>query len=99
MSSRNSVEEWLTDSYDYQPPQRGQLVKGTILKFESRGITVDLGLKRDGFIPQSDVERLEQEAVSTLEPGQEVMTSIVQPGNQDSNHILSLFINKRNFVI
>jgi ribosomal protein S1 len=89
MSSPYATKGWLTEGYDYQPPRRGQLRKGVILKFEARGITVDLGLKRDGLIPQADIERLEEGVVSALKPGQEVMTRIMQPGNQDSNHILS----------
>jgi len=82
-------EQWLTDAYDYQPPRRGQMRKGVILKIESRGITVDIGLKRDGFVPQTDVERLEEQEVSGLEPGKEIVTRIVKPKDQD-DHILSL---------
>lgn len=91
MSSQYAAKGWLTEGYDYQPPHRGQLRKGVILNFEAQGITVDIGLKRDGFIPQTDVERMEEETVSALKLGQEVMTRIVQPGHKDNNHILSLY--------
>ena len=32
--------------------------KGLILKLGERGALVDVGLKRDGLVPQRDIERL-----------------------------------------
>lgn len=89
MLTQFAAKEWLTEAYDYEPPQRGQLCTGVILKREPNGITVDLGLKRDGFVPQSDIERLDEETVEELKPGQEIMTRMVKPG-LDDNHILSV---------
>jgi len=84
-----TTNEWLTEAYDYEPPRRGQLCTGVILKRDPNGITVDLGLKRDGFVPQSDIERLDEETVGELRLGQEIMTRMVKPGLDDS-HILSV---------
>ncbi len=91
MIAEHPVEQWLTEAYDYQPPHRGQVCQGVILKIEPNGIMVDIGLKRDGFIPQSDIERLEEEMVPELKPGQEVITRLVQPAGLDNTHILSLY--------
>jgi small subunit ribosomal protein S1 len=82
---------WLTQTYDYEPPRSGQFCTGVILKLETRGITVDIGLKRDGFIPQSDLEQVEEETIAELEPGQEIKVRMVQPARLDDNHILSLY--------
>jgi small subunit ribosomal protein S1 len=92
MSAKNEVgKDWLTESYDYKPPRRGQIRQGVILKHEEQGITVDVGLKRDGFVPRSDVDRLEGEALSQLESGQEVVVRVVQVEDQDGRLILSLY--------
>jgi ribosomal protein S1 len=52
------VEGWLTRPYDYEPPRRGQMLRGTIVKIEEHEIAVDVGLKRDGLVPREDIKRL-----------------------------------------
>ena len=90
MITKHPLEQWLTEAYDYEPPRRGQVCKGVILKSEPNGIIVDIGLKRDGFVPQSDLERLEEETISELKLGQEITTRLVKTAGPDGNHILSL---------
>ncbi len=85
------IKDWFTESYDYERPRRGQIRTGVILSIEEQGVIVDVGLKRDGFVPQRDVERLGAEAVSQLKPGQEVSTRIVRPEDRDGNLVLSLY--------
>jgi small subunit ribosomal protein S1 len=82
---------WFNKEYDYEQPRRGQFREGVIIKIGEHGITIDVGLKRDGFVPTTDIERLEDEAVSHLEPGQEVQVRIVRPENRDGNIGLSLY--------
>lgn len=89
--NKNLAEKWLTSKYDYQRPRRGQMRKGLILKLGERGAIVDVGLKRDGLVPQRDIERLGNEAASQLKPGQEVTTRIVRPWNRQGRLILSLY--------
>jgi small subunit ribosomal protein S1 len=91
MSTEHSIVGWLTKPYDYQSPRRGQIRKGKILRLEEGGAIVDVGLKRDGFVPWRDIERLRSEAVTQLEVGQEVITRIVRPRDRDGNLILSLY--------
>jgi len=85
------IKGWLTESYDYQRPSRGQVREGVIIKIDERGVVVDIGLKRDGFVPDADVERLGQQAVSQLEPGQEVEARIVRPEDREGNIVLSMY--------
>jgi small subunit ribosomal protein S1 len=89
--SEEKIEGWLTETYDYQRPKRGQVREGIILKVEDQGLFVDVGLKRDGFIPDSDIERLDEEIVSELEPGQEVEARIVRTADREGNIVLSLY--------
>jgi len=91
MSVEHPAEGWLSEPYDYQRPRRGQIRKGMILRLEEQGATIDVGLKRDGFVPQADIERLGEASALQLEVGQEVVTRIVRPRDRDGNLILSLY--------
>lgn len=91
MAVEHTAPDWLTELYDYDPPRRGQIRGGVILKLEEQGATVDVGLKRDGFIPRTDLERLEDDMVARLKPNQPVQTCIIKPEDQNGNLILSLY--------
>jgi len=83
-------DNWLTDEYDYERPQRGEIREGVLLELDKYGAVVDVGLKHDGIVPTEDVERLEEDTLSELEPGQEVTTRVVRPQDQEGNLVLSL---------
>jgi len=89
--AQNVMERWLTEEYDYDRPRRGQIREGEILKVEEQGFVVDLGLKRDGFVPRTDVELLGEEVPSSLELGQEVKARIVRLEDQNGNLVLSMY--------
>ena len=90
MSTEELIAGWLPPEYDYQRPRRGQIRKGMIVKVDSDGVFVDVGLKRDGFVPMSDLATLGREFIDSLEYGQEVMTRIIRPQDRDGNLVLSL---------
>lgn len=85
------IKGWLTESYDYERPSRGQVRAGVIIKIDEEGVIVDIGMKRDGFVPDEDIERLGQSALSQLEPGQEVEARIVRPEDREGNIVLSMY--------
>jgi small subunit ribosomal protein S1 len=91
MLAQDVMERWLSEEYDYDRPRRGDIRAGEILKVDEHGIAVDLGLKRDGFIPRSDVERLGEETSSSLEPGQEVKARVVRLEDAEGNLLLSMY--------
>ncbi len=91
MSVKDVMTGWLTKEYDYKRPRRGEVRQGEVLKIEEHGVTVDLGLKRDGFVPRTDLERLGEEAWSSLEPGQAIKARIVRLENQEGHLLLSLY--------
>ena len=88
-------ERWLTEAYDYEPPQRGQILQGRIVKIEERGIAVDVGGKRDGFIPKKDLSQLHEEVTNSLKPGQEVKARVLTPEGTDGDIVLSLYQARR----
>jgi small subunit ribosomal protein S1 len=91
MLAEDVMEKWLTEEYVYKRPRLGDIREGEILKVDARGFVVDLGLKRDGFIPRTDVELLGEEASSSLEAGQVVKARVVRMEDAEGNLLLSLY--------
>jgi small subunit ribosomal protein S1 len=79
------VEDW-----DYQQPRRGQVRIGVILAIRDQEIIVDVGAKRDGVVPYSDMQRMGPEAIAGLSVGDEVPVYVLRPEDQDGNLLVSL---------
>lgn len=90
IEKEHTINNWLTDEYDYERPQRGEIREGVLLELDEYGAVVDVGFKHDGIVPREDVERLKEDTLSELEPGQEVKTRVVRPQDQEGNLVLSL---------
>lgn len=78
------------EEYAYRSPRRGDIRKGVILSISPGEIVVNIGLKREGIVPSSDLERLGEETVSELEVGGEVPVFILKPSDENGNIIVSL---------
>ena len=50
----------LENGYDYDRPRRGQICNATVLFVDDAEVIVDLGCKRDGIVPRTDLERLDE---------------------------------------
>lgn len=70
-----------------EQPERGEEVAGTVLTIDAYGMLVDLGMKRDGFVPKGDLERMEN---VTYTVGELVNVVILNPEDQDGNMIVSV---------
>ena len=75
--SMNSLED-LLDQHDYDMPQVGDIRIGVIVATTAQGLIVDLGLKRDGIVPQSDIAKLEPEERDALKVNDEVPVYVIQ---------------------
>lgn len=78
------LDEWLS----FEQPERGDIVTGVILAIDHQGMIVDVGLKRDGVVPQHDLEKLGPNV--KFEVGQEVPVMIVNTEDYDGNLIVSV---------
>ena len=65
-------EEWLQQPKTFVRPRRGEILEGTIVQITPTEILVDIGAKRDGFVPARDVEHLPEEVRERLQVGQRV---------------------------
>ncbi len=83
--------ELLEGSFDYTPPERGEIRNATILQIDPRGdIIVDLSAKQDGIVPAQDVDRLDPEVRNRLAIGETIPVYIMNPRDYDGNLIVSI---------
>ncbi len=88
-SEPNSMEHWenqLEASLVGTELRRGELREGTILALKDGGLVVDIGSKRDGFVPREDLEGLEGK---TFAVGDSVYVIVTKFRDSDGNVELS----------
>jgi small subunit ribosomal protein S1 len=82
--------EALLDDYDYQRPQRAELLEGVVLSADERQVLVDVGLKRDAIVPETDLVRLDQDTLDSLIPGATVTVYVMRPWGNEGGLIVSI---------
>jgi len=80
-------EEELEESLVGTELRRGELREGIILTVKDNGLVVDIGSKRDGFVPQEDLEELEDR---TFNVGDNVNVIVTRFRDSDGNVELSV---------
>lgn len=73
----------LLEEHDYDSPSVGDIRTAIIVSISAQGVIVDLGLKRDGLIPPSDLDELEDEEKESFELNDEVPVYIMDTGHPD----------------
>ena len=79
----------LEEAMEAGEPQRGDLLEGVILSIDGHGMIVDLGLKRDGVVPASDLEKLPSTETS-FKAGDPIAVMVIDPVDQDGNLAVSI---------
>ena len=82
--------QFLDEGYDYVRPKRGDFFTGTVLEVHPELVVVDIGAKRDGFVPSSDLKRLDDEVADDLDVGDEVPVLVERAYDRDGDLILSV---------
>lgn len=82
--------EFLNEEYDYQRPQRGDIREGLVIRKEPDVIVVDIGAKREGIVPASEVSKLGRDVLRNIKVGDEVPVYVVRPDTPDGDVIVSL---------
>ena len=80
----NSSLQDLLDQHDYDMPEEGDIRMGTIVAITPQAVIVDLGLKRDGIVPVSDLNKLEPEERDALKVNDEVPVFVVQTADPEA---------------
>ncbi|MGH2605381.1 MAG: S1 RNA-binding domain-containing protein, partial [Anaerolineales bacterium] len=86
---REDLEALLAQEGERAAPQRGDLLRGSIIAMDSHGMIVDVGLKRDGVISRVDLDKLPP-TESSLKVGDEVSVMVVEPVDREGNLVVSL---------
>jgi small subunit ribosomal protein S1 len=87
--SGEDLEALLANEEPLSMPKRGSLLKGSVLAVDSGGLIVDLGLKRDGVVPRSDLDKLLADGWQ-VSRGDEVSVMVVDPIDRDGNLVVSV---------
>jgi small subunit ribosomal protein S1 len=85
----------LRSEYDYREVQRGEILTGVVVGMDSDHIVVDIGAKREGVVPQSDMERLGAEVLAEIQIGSQVPVYVVRLEGQNGEVILSINLARR----
>jgi small subunit ribosomal protein S1 len=83
-------EQYLEQDLDLDLPGRGDLREGVIVEIRPTELLVNVGSKRDGVVPQSDLARLDPEFVKSLQEGQTVDVVISKQPDDDGIFVLSM---------
>ncbi len=84
------LDEYLENGYGYQAPKRGEIREGVIVDVRENGLVVDIGFKREGFVPGEDLERLDEEARAEIGAGKSISVFVLRPENREGHPILSI---------
>ncbi len=83
-------EQYLEADGDFDSPERGDLREGVIVEVRPSELLVNVGSKRDGVVPQSDLAKLDPEFVKNLHEGQTVDVVVSRPAEDDGTFQLSI---------
>jgi len=75
---------------DYEAPKRGDISTGVIIEQNESGLIVDVGLKQEGLVPASDIDRLDEETRAGIAPGGEITVMVVRTSGREGHPILSI---------
>lgn len=87
--------EDILKNHDYELPQVGDIRKGIVVAVTQQGVIIDLGLKRDGMVPASDLAKLDEAERTSIEENQEISVYVTSTDAPDSLQV-SIHLAKLN---
>lgn len=78
------------EEYDYQAPQVGEVLEGTVMEKTETEILIDLGLKREAVVPPQDLERLSQEEIDAVSEGEDIKVYIMPKEDIEGRRLVSI---------
>lgn len=82
-------DQYLED-YEYETPQKGQVLEGKILRIDEDAILVDVGMKRDAIVPNRDLSNVDDDVLDKLSVGDEILVYVLRPPVGDQDLLVSL---------
>jgi small subunit ribosomal protein S1 len=90
MSDMSLFTQYLDEGLDFDLPQRGDLREGMVVEIRPNELLVNIGAKRDGVVPQTDLSRLDPEIVRNLQVGDTVAVVVSRTADDDNSFLLSI---------
>ncbi len=87
---RALFEQYLAEEEEIGMPERGELREGIIVEVRPNELLVNIGAKRDGIVPQSDLARLDKEFVASLKEGTTVPVVVSKLTADEGMLVLSI---------
>lgn len=84
MSNEENLFLQALDEHNFESPEVGDIRQGVIVAKTQQGVIVDLGLKRDGIVPASDLSKLDNDEVEALAVNDEIPVYVVNTEAPDS---------------
>jgi small subunit ribosomal protein S1 len=79
-----------TGRYRPRPVRRGEIREAEVISVSDEEVVVDLGSKRDGFVPPTDLEMLGEERRGAIEVGDRVPVFVLSTYGQRGGVVVSL---------
>jgi small subunit ribosomal protein S1 len=89
-TQQESLAALLSGEYGYEPLRRQDVREATVVAIDAHQVVVDLGAKRDGIVPQRDLESLSKEFRSNLHVGDVVPVSVLDASDRQDAILVSL---------
>lgn len=80
----------IENEYAFRPPRRGDIVEAVIVAIDANDILVDLGAKRDGIVPASDLRRVDRAYLDRLRVGQSIPIVVTHTEADQTGILVSL---------
>jgi len=84
------MKQLLEDEYRYTPAATGDVRQGVVVAMHPHEIVVDIGGKKEGVVPQADLEKLDPGVLANISVGAQVPVYVVRAETYDSGAVLSL---------
>lgn len=94
-------EQYLAEEDDLSLPERGDLREGIVVEVRPNELLVNIGAKRDGIVPQSDLNRLEPQYVDTMLEGETVPVVVSKLTTDEGMLVLSIAdaLQKKDWLV
>jgi small subunit ribosomal protein S1 len=84
------LDEYMDGAFDYQAPKHGDIRQGVVVGVGENGVIMDIGAKREGFVPAEDLSRLDAEIHATVQVGATIPVFVLRPADSEGRPVLSI---------
>lgn len=89
-SPKGPLDDLLEEFTPNKTLRRGEIIDGKIMRKDNSGLLVNIGHKSEGIVPAREMRSLEEEFVSGLKVGDEIIAYVVNPEGEEGAAVLSI---------